>query len=71
MKKKFILYLIRKHLGVKKYQKFRFENQANKTTYYYFNDIEVMKVYENGFSERSRVSLNWLLNDECEITTID
>lgn len=58
-----IVYLIRKRLGLKKYEEFQFINQKT-NAFYYFTDINIMK--HNGIVARpSSVSLNWLLNDEC------
>lgn len=67
--KKLIVFLIRKKLGLKKNQTFRFGNQKSDAVYY-FTDTDVMKRWL-GVSEPSRVSLNWLLNDECHIIKFD
>ena len=58
-----IVYLIRKRLGLKKYEEFQFINQKT-NAFYYFTDASIMK--HNGIvAKPSSVSLNWLLNDEC------
>ena len=67
--KKFIVYLIRKRLGLKSYEVFRFVGQKSDATYYFTEDA-VMKIW-NGATEKSGVSLNWLLDDECEIQRLE
>ena len=68
--KRLIIFLIRKRLGLKKFEAFRFTNQNNKEAVYHFTDIGLIKFYPN-FPHlspvKSGVSLNWLLSDECEI----
>ena len=69
--RRFIIYLIRKRLGLKKYQHFVFDNQRDKdNNKYYFIDIGLMKI-EYGTHRLANVSLNWLLNDECRIEKIE
>lgn len=63
--KQLIIFLIRKRMGLKKYQFFQFEGQKSDATYY-FTETAVMKSY-NEKIKPSGVSLNWLLNDECKI----
>ena len=69
--KKFIIFLIRRYLGLKKYQSFQFAGQKNKNDLYWFEDDCLMKeVYIDDNTvefKPSNVSLNWLLNDECDI----
>lgn len=68
LRKRLIIFLIRKRLGLKKYEHFQFDNQKSDATYF-FSDICVMK--DTGKTlEKSRVSLNWLLDDECNITKV-
>lgn len=67
-----ILFLIRKKLGLKKFEMFQFGNQREKTEWYYFGSTCIMKQYYNSISEStydspSNVSLNWLLDDRCKI----
>lgn len=70
--KRLIIFLIRKKLGLKKGQPFKFANQGSKTDYYKFTDTQILKVYHNGYHTRgSSVSLNWLLNDECKIIKLE
>ena len=65
MTKRLIIFLVRKRLGLKEYQYFRFTNQASDAKYY-FTKTNVMKEHR-GLHRPSNVSLNWLLNDECSI----
>lgn len=71
---KFILFMIRIKLGLKKYEKFQFDNQKNKKNYYYISESQIHRVevknklnYEDG---KSNVSLNWLLNPQCRIVKV-
>lgn len=61
----FIIFLVRKKLGLKKYEDFRFRNQKSGASYF-FTDQELIKV-EYDYGRPAGVSLNWLLSDECEI----
>ena len=63
--KRFIIFLIRKRLGLKKNELFRFSNQLEQSVYY-FTDTTLMKI-KYGYVDKSGVSLNWLLDDECKI----
>ena len=73
MYKKLIVFLIRKRLGLKKFEAFRFTNQHNKSESYYFTDTALIKRFTS-FShlepDLAHVSLNWLLDDECEIERV-
>lgn len=64
--KRLIVFLVRKRLGLKKYERFTFANQKS-TAEYYFGEECLMKVGIYGTHYQSNASLNWLLNDECEI----
>lgn len=63
--KRFIIFLIRKRLGLKKNELFRFSNQLEQSVYY-FTDTTLMKI-KYGYVDKSGVSLNWLLDNECKI----
>ena len=66
--RRFILFLIRRKLGVRKFQAFRFVNQASPTEYYYFSKDELVKVYYRGERiKASNASLNWMLHDDCKV----
>lgn len=71
MIKVLILYLIRIKLGLKKGQRFQFDNQTNELDWYYIEDDGVYKLYydadDNLRIKTSNVSLNWLLNGRCKI----
>lgn len=67
--KKFIVYLIRKRLGLKTYEVFQFVGQKSDAVYY-FTDDAVMKIWF-GVTEKSGVSLNWLLDEECNIRRVE
>lgn len=67
--KRLIIFLIRKRLGLKKYQNFQFVGQKG-NAFYYFTNVNIMKQYK-GYINPSDVSLNWLLNDECEIRKLN
>ena len=68
MLKRLIIFLIRKKLGVKKRETFQFVGQKTDAEYW-FESTYLAKLHENQYTE-SRVSLNWLLNDHCEIRKI-
>lgn len=69
----FILFLIRKRLGLKKFEMFQYANQRDKEVWYYIGPSRIMKVYPDPdiqnltHSVQSNVSLNWLLDDRCKI----
>lgn len=65
--KKFIVFLVRKRLGLKKYQPFRFSNQKHSCDYYYFTPDDLTKFRDiDGVRYLSSVSLNYLLSDACK-----
>lgn len=64
--KRLIIFLIRKRLGLKKWQWFRFTNQKEKC-WYYFEPECLVKVTKSVGVMKSNVSLNWLLDDECKV----
>lgn len=67
--KRLILFLVRWRLGLKKYEPFQFTNQKSDDVYY-FSDSGIMKA-SFGIVAKSRVSLNWLLDDECFVKSCD
>ncbi|MEE1097511.1 MAG: hypothetical protein U0K83_04175 [Bacteroidales bacterium] len=73
MIKRLIVFLIRYRLGLKKGQRFRFANQKTDNVYYFTAD-KLIKIPEDkrivSRAEKSLVSLNWLLSDECEVEVI-
>lgn len=65
MLKRFVIFLVRKKLGLKRYEIFQFAEQKSNAVYYFTKD-SIMKKWRRT-TERSGVSLNWLLDDECKI----
>ena len=64
--RRLVIFLIRKKLGLKKYEYFQFVGQKSDAVYY-FTEGSVMKRWK-GQTTLSNVSVNWLLDDKCEIT---
>ena len=72
--KRLIIFLVRKKLGLKKGEHFRFVNQSSPYNSYYFTDDAVMKHFGRWkYTDdiKSSVSLNWLLDDECKIMKVE
>lgn len=65
--KEAIIFMIRRRMGLKQLEQFQFANQKTNAVYYFTNDA-LMKSWR-GTVEKSSVSLNWLLDDGCEIVT--
>lgn len=70
LSKRLIMFIIRKKFGLRKYEAFRFENQKSITDLYYFSDTNIWKVVDYDDVELSSVSLNWLIDDNCQIEII-
>lgn len=68
MLNKLIIFLIRKKLGLKKYDDFFFTNQKVADDRYHFTDNCLMK-YDSKANVlyKAHVSLNWLLDKDCSI----
>ena len=66
--KRLILFLVRKRLGLKKYEEFQFVNQKSNAVYYFTEDALIKDWHHT--IDKSGVSLNWLLDDECKIEKI-
>lgn len=66
--RRFVIFLIRKKLGLKKFEKFTFVGQKTDAVYY-FTESGVMKFWNN-HTCLSGVSVNWLLDDDCEIERV-
>lgn len=66
--RRFIIFLIRKRMGLKKYEKFQFVGQKTDAVYYFTED-NVMKQWRNQ-TMLSGVSVNWLLDSDCEIEKV-
>ena len=74
MIRRLIIFLIRSHLGLKELECFQFVNQYNKDDYYFFGKDRIWKVKwatsTNPVTVTSSVSLNWLMDDKCEINKL-
>ena len=66
--RKIIIFLLRKKLGLKSYENFKFVNQKSDAVYY-FNESNLMKRWR-GQTMLSGVSINWLLDNDCEIERV-
>lgn len=66
--KKFVVFIIRKRLGLKVNERFQFANQ-NSHAVYWFTKEGVMKQDKYG-TRPSGVSLNWLLDDNCVVVPL-
>lgn len=67
--RRFIIFLVRRRLGLGKYEFFQFVGQKSDAIYY-FSDETVMKLYK-GHCAPSGVSLHWLLHDDCKVRRYD
>mgnify|MGYP003299118574 CR=1 FL=1 len=66
--RKLVIFLIRKRLGLKKYEQFRFAEQKTNAVYYFTED-NLMKYWRNQ-TMLSGVSLNWLIDANCKIERV-
>lgn len=66
--RKFVIFLIRKKLGLRKYEMFKFVGQKSDAVYY-FTESNVMKRWR-GQTTLSGVSVNWLLDNECAVERV-
>lgn len=66
--KRLIIFLVRKRLGLKKRESFQFVGQKSNAEYWFEKDY--IAKYDHGILSCSNVSLNWLLNDNCEIVRV-
>lgn len=64
---RFILFLIRIKLGVRKNQRFKFANQKDKRNQYFITSKNVKKQWFDGVITNSNVSLNYLISKKCEV----
>ena len=71
--KRLIVFLVRKRLHLRKNERFRFVNQKTDNIYY-FTSTRIVKIPESpgrmSRYEKSLVSLNWLVDDDCEIELV-
>lgn len=66
--RRLVLFLIRKKLGLRKYECFKFNNQKTEAVYY-FTESNIVKSWR-GQTMLSGVSVNWLLDDNCKIEKV-
>ena len=66
--KRLIIFLIRKKLGLKLRETFQFVGQKSDAEYWFEKDY-IAKCHQ-GIVTHSSVSINWLLDDNCEIVRI-
>lgn len=66
--RKIVIFLIRKRLGLKKYEQFRFVEQKSNAVYYFTED-NLMKYWRNQ-TMLSGVSLNWLVDTNCRVERV-
>jgi hypothetical protein len=66
--RRFVIFLIRKKLRLKKYENFKFVGQKSDAVYY-FTESNVMKRWR-GHTMLSGVSINWLLDNDCVIERV-
>jgi hypothetical protein len=66
--RRFVIFLIRKKFGLKKYEKFKFANQKTNAVYY-FTENSIMKQTAR-HTELSGVSVNWILSNDCVIERV-
>lgn len=69
MIKKLIIFLIRRKLGLRKYEGFQFTNQKNNCIYY-FSDDALLRENPEGYVRECHAGLNFLISDECEIRKV-
>lgn len=63
-----IIFLVRVHLGVGKWDEFYFTNQRMKDDRYYFTPVCLMKYCSaTNTVRKAHVSLNYLLSNDCQI----
>lgn len=66
--RRFIIFLIRWKLKLKKYECFKFVGQKTDAVYY-FTECNLMKRWR-GQTMLSGVSINWLLDRECKVERV-
>ena len=70
---KLIIFLIRRKLGLKKGQRFKFDNQKSDYDWYYFTSTQLLKDQWDGkkccyWTRPANVKLNYILSDKCKIS---
>lgn len=62
--RRFIMFMLRRNLGLKLGQHFYFANQKRKAFYYFTKEAVIRS--EDGVNVPAGISVNWLLSDECK-----
>ena len=70
MRRKLIMWLIRRKLGLKNYDGFKFLNQASDNIYFFCDGL-LLRMDGKGKISQSHVGLNYLLSEKCEISICD
>lgn len=69
-RRRFIVFLIRKRLGLRNYEGFQFAGQKSEENWYFFGSTGTLWKMDhvNGrkIMVESKASLNWLVSDECK-----
>lgn len=72
-----VLFLVRRKLGLQKYESFRFANQKSERNFYWIGGTTIWKAVigprhclDFQHVVKSNVSLNYLLSDECEVVKV-
>ena len=65
IRRKFIVFLVRTHVGLKKFEYFRFKGQKSPALYFFGTNMIFKEIH--GKLQKSSISLNWLLDNECDI----
>lgn len=68
VKKNDAVVFVRKHLGLKAHEHFRFSNQKTDDVYF-FDDLELHKI-ECGLLKRSKISFNYITGRHCRIVKL-
>lgn len=66
--RRFVIFMIRKRMGLKKFERFMFKGQKQPGVYH-FTEEKLIKDLGDRL-EDSGASLNWLLDPECEIVRV-
>lgn len=73
-RRRLIIFLVRTKLGLRLNERFIFANQTDRNNCYYFTEQKLIKIVGYNrkfpFEVGANVSLNWLLDDHCEIQKI-
>lgn len=72
--KRLILFLIRRRFGLKKWELFTFTNQKSNDLYFFTEEGLFKRYYRDHWdwcSFKSSVSLNWLLDEKCQINKLE